>query len=122
MSKFDKKVLKDSVLNFQSKYVDWYAIRCFKCKTTPVADPGFFKGGCNYMDDFPKKNCIKLKQFGPPRGGAYPRSPVQICQRTPPKTYMSTVCYDSKEGCGLHHQETQTSYPEIGDSSLRCGL
>ena len=40
----------------------------------PVADPGFSPGGsansqkCYYFFKFVAKNCMKMKEFGPPRG------------------------------------------------------
>ena len=49
--------------------------------TYPVADPGFPRGGganspggCQHtiLPNFPK-NCMKLKEFGPPGGGARPK-------------------------------------------------
>ena len=54
-------------------------------KLKPVADPGFPRGGgtipprggCQHtiFPNFPK-NCMKLKEFGPPLGARIPRVPL----------------------------------------------
>ena len=48
--------------------------------TIPVADPGFSPGGAPtpkspIIFQFFAENCMKMKEFGPPGGGAHPWCP-----------------------------------------------
>ena len=43
-----------------------------------LTDPGFFRGGCANSQTFFAENCMKMKEFGPPRGrgASVPRVPL----------------------------------------------
>ena len=71
-----------SVRNAQS---DWTKSKSFtKCSlsnTITVADPGFSPGGAPTpksasIFQFFAKNCMKMKEFGPPGGGRVPGAPL----------------------------------------------